>query len=99
MIKREEMSEKEIRDWYVSRHGLDANDDGTKDYYVHAEFLKAWDEKRIRGKWEKGESEKITFFTRVCAECGEKSAVGNFCMWCGADMMPREGEPDGEHQN
>lgn len=42
------------------------------------------------GEWS-GEPERKKMVTRVCTACGERSAVGHFCMWCGADMM-REGD-------
>lgn len=46
---------------------------------------------RPHGTW-KGNTEKRNLATRICTSCGEYSAVGYFCMWCGADM--REGDPD-----
>ena len=42
-------------------------------------------ESRPHGEWE-GNTEKRNLITRKCTACGGRSAVGNFCMWCGADM-------------
>lgn len=107
MIKREEMSEKEIRDWYVSRHGLDVNDDGTQDYYVHTEFLKAWDEKRLHGEWIYHKYDKDfecsmchyrfdedEFGLEIPQENGTwvKVCMYNFCPNCGSENRPKEGE-------
>jgi len=48
---------------------------------------------RPHGEW-KGGPVRRKMVTRVCTVCGEYSAVGYFCMWCGADMM-KEGENHG----
>lgn len=41
--------------------------------------------KRPHGEWS-GEPERRKMVTRVCTACGERGAVGHFCMWCGANM-------------
>lgn len=46
---------------------------------------------RPHGEWE-GEPERRKMVTRICTSCGDRSVVGYFCMWCGADM--REGEAE-----
>ena len=43
---------------------------------------------RPHGEWE-GEQEKRKLITRKCSSCGGRSAVGNFCMWCGSDNLKR----------
>lgn len=48
-------------------------------------------DKRPHGEWGKY-VRPINYITRTCLECGNNSAVGNFCMWCGADMRQEEGE-------
>lgn len=40
---------------------------------------------RPHGEWS-GEPERRKMVTRVCTACGERSVVGYYCMWCGADM-------------
>lgn len=40
-------------------------------------------EKRPHGEWS-GEPERRKMVTRVCTACGERGAVGHYCMWCGA---------------
>lgn len=40
---------------------------------------------RPRGEW-RGNTERRNMNTRICKSCGDRSVVGNFCMWCGADM-------------
>ena len=47
---------------------------------------------RPHGEW-KGGPVRRKMVTRVCTACGEYSAVGYFCMWCGANMM-KEGEQE-----
>lgn len=42
-------------------------------------------EERPHGEWS-GEPERKKMVTRVCTACGERGAVGHFCMWCGANM-------------
>ena len=49
-------------------------------------------EERACGEWNKDKRERVYMFVRECLNCKNKSAVGNFCMWCGADMRPKEGE-------
>lgn len=48
---------------------------------------------RPHGKWE-GEQKSKMLITRKCTACCGRSAVGNFCMWCGADMLKKEGEQE-----
>ena len=39
------------------------------------------------GNWDwDGKAVKREMYIRECLHCKTKSAVGNFCMWCGADM-------------
>lgn len=50
------------------------------------EMTKPLDEEiRPHGEWS-GEPEHKKMVTRVCTACGERGAVGHFCMWCGANM-------------
>ncbi len=48
---------------------------------------------RPHGEWDK-DVRVINYLTRRCLECFKYSAVGNFCMWCGADMRQEEGEAE-----
>lgn len=54
-------------------------------------------EERPRGKWDKEKSGSAYLAVRKCLNCNNRSAVGNFCMWCGADM--REGEVNAKDLN
>lgn len=47
--------------------------------------------KRPHGEW-RGNTERRNMVTRICTSCGDRSVVGYFCMWCGADMRTKEGE-------
>ena len=46
-----------------------------------------------RGKWNKKKSDSAYLLVRKCLNCNNRSAVGNFCMWRGADMR-EEGDPN-----
>lgn len=47
--------------------------------------IEALKEQRPHGEWE-GDPERKKMVTRICTSCGDRSVVGYFCMWCGADM-------------
>lgn len=59
--------------------------------------IEALKEQKPHGKWS-GEPERRKMVTRVCTACGERSAVGYYCMWCGAydGVSPRRDEKEGE---
>lgn len=44
---------------------------------------------RPHGEWN-GKAEEREVTTRFCTSCNVRGAVGNFCMWCGADMRKKE---------
>lgn len=46
-------------------------------------------EQRPHGEW-RGSTERRNMVTRICTSCGDRSVVGYFCMWCGADMRTKE---------
>ena len=47
-------------------------------------------EPRKHGEWDwKENAQKREMFTRKCTSCGSRGAVGDFCMWCGADNRGR----------
>ena len=45
---------------------------------------------RPNGEW-KEKPEPLSMATKICTACGDRGAVGTFCMWCGAYMM-KEGD-------
>lgn len=60
--------------------------DGNKTY------CSSYEEKRPQGKWNMDKCDRAFLAVRECLNCNNRSAVGNYCMWCGADM--REGEEE-----
>lgn len=48
-------------------------------------------EYRPHGSWE-GQPQRRNLVIRVCTSCGELSAVGNFCMWCGSNNQVEVGD-------
>ena len=62
-----------------------------KDILCYAIYHGTPYEERPHGEWERNPQIR-TLITRTCNACGGRSAVGNFCMWCGSDNRVKEGE-------